>query len=167
MDQAASILSDPSNALYITFHPCLAVSPVKLPPRAVFVVANSLKVADKVLSAKYGYNLRVVETLVAARILARSLGLTVPENEKITIREVVGRYLGEGDGVEIGPDALDNALQLLLQSEKLDVLKPNRAQVEHLGVTMTEMVEMSGLSKATFDEVYLSWVDSKWFSAQP
>ncbi len=161
MDQAASILSDSSNALYITFYPCLTVTTVKLPLRAVFVVANSLKVADKVLGARNGYNLRVVETLVAARILARALGVTVQENEKITIREVLGRYLGEGEGVDVGPDELDNGLQLLLESERLDVLKPKREQDHHLDVTMTEMIEMSGLPKAMFDEVYFSWVDSE------
>jgi galactokinase len=92
MDQAASVMSHPSSALYITFFPSLAASPVPLPRQAVFVVANSLKVADKVLSARHGYNLRVVETLVAARVLANSLRVCVADKEKITLREVIDRY---------------------------------------------------------------------------
>ena len=161
MDQAASIMSDPSSALYITFHHSLAASPVPLPTQAVFVVANSLKTADKLLTAKVGYNLRVVETLVAARVLANSLGVNVGEKEKITLREVVGRYRGEQEGEEIGPEELENTLQRLLESNSLDVLKPKHVVDEQLGITMREMVEMSGLSQDAFDEVYLSWVESE------
>jgi galactokinase len=159
MDQAASVLSNPSSALYITFFPSLAASPVPLPPRAVFVVANSLKVADKVLSAKYGYNLRVVETLVAARVLANSLHVRVAEKEKITLREVVDRYTGDGDNRD---EDLDRALQFLLESDALDVLKSNLRATEGFNVTMDEMVELSAMSKELFHEVYLSWVESGW-----
>lgn len=89
MDQSSSILSD-SSALYITFfgrsgtsgpHPMpraqqrLQAMPVPLPRRARFVVAHSLVVADKARSASVGYNLRVLETRVGARILGRALGL--------------------------------------------------------------------------------------------
>ena len=89
MDQAASVISTPSSALYITFFPFLNAEPILLPvlrttPRAVFVCANSLVVSDKAvgestylctihlsltqampLGAKTRYNLRVVETLDA------------------------------------------------------------------------------------------------------
>lgn len=56
MDQAASILSTANSALYITFYPSLAAELVALPTsiggkieEAVFVVANSLVVSDKVV----------------------------------------------------------------------------------------------------------------------
>jgi galactokinase len=52
---------------------------------AVFVCANSLVVADKVVSSKFRYNLRVVETLVAARALGRLLG--VPMDRDGSLRE--------------------------------------------------------------------------------
>lgn len=158
MDQAASIMSDPSSALYISFYPSLSASAVPLPEQAVFVCANSLVVADKVLLAKTGYNLRVVETLVAARILAKSLGIKINDNDKITLREVAGRFAGEDKGQDMGPDALEKVLWTL--EDKLDILKPKNPINGQLGVTMDEMIEMSGLSKATFDQVYLSWVDS-------
>ncbi|KAI0755711.1 hypothetical protein C8Q74DRAFT_1373465 [Fomes fomentarius] len=84
---------------YVTFYPNLAAEPIPLPtprtiPRAAFVCANSLVVSDKAVStypsplhllrfatdllstaAKFHYNLRVVETLVRARVLAHILGL--------------------------------------------------------------------------------------------
>lgn len=159
MDQAASIMSDPSSALYISFYPSLSASAVPLPSGAVFVCANSLVVANKASSAKRGYNLRVVETLVAARILANSLGLDIGLKEKVTLREVVGKFAGEKYGEDMGPDELEKVLATL--EKKLDVLKPNNRpnEADQFGVTMEEMVEMSGLSENIFHEVYLSWVD--------
>jgi galactokinase/N-acetylgalactosamine kinase len=161
MDQAASVMSNPSSALYISFYPSLSASAVPLPPGAVFVCANSLVVADKALNAKRGYNLRVVETLVAARVLSNSLGLDIGLNDRITLREVAGKFAGEKHGEDMGPDALEEVLATLEQ--RLDVLKPDDRSTEsgQLGVTMEEMVEMSGLSRNIFHEVYLSWVDSE------
>lgn len=155
MDQAASVMSDPSSALYITFYPMLTASAVPLPVRAVFVCANSLVVADKALTAKHGYNLRVVETLVAARILANSLGFKIGEKDRITLREVAGKLAGERDGAE----QLENILVAL--ENKLEVLKPNKSVDGELGFTMTEMIEKSGLPRDVFHEVYLSWVESE------
>ncbi|KAJ3502434.1 hypothetical protein NLJ89_g8892 [Agrocybe chaxingu] len=158
MDQAASVMSDPSSALFISFYPTLSASAVPLPTHAVFICANSLVVSDKALSAKRGYNLRVVETLVAARILANSLGVDIGETDRITLREVASKYAQEKDGDDMGPDALEQVLKKL--EDKLDVLKPKISpEGGQLGVTMDEMIEMSGLSKEAFYQVYLSWVD--------
>ena len=159
MDQAASVMSDPSSALYIAFYPSLSASAVPLPNGAVFVCANSLVVADKVVGAKRGYNLRVVETLVGARILANSLGVEVGPRDRITLREVVSKFSGEKDGEDMGPDELEKSLAVL--EEKLEVLKPKQPDNGQLGVTMDEMIKMTGLSKDLFEEVYLSWVDSE------
>jgi len=157
MDQAASVMSDPSSALYITFYPTLTASAVPLPTRAVFVCANSLVVADKALSAKRGYNLRVVETLVAARILANSLGFKIGETDRITLREVAGELAGEKHGEDIGARLLEETLVAL--ENELEVLKPNQSVEGELGLTMTEMIEKSGLPRDVFHEVYLSWVE--------
>ncbi|KAF8631676.1 hypothetical protein AX15_002262 [Amanita polypyramis BW_CC] len=161
MDQAASVMSDPSSALYISFYPLLAASPVPLPPKVVFVCANSLVVSDKATTAKYRYNLRVVETLVGARILAKEIGVTMGDKERITFRQVIGRFLGEeGDlDAEQLQDALENA------SKEINILKPKAyrdtedADNVQLGVTLEEMIEMSGLSRDIFYEAYLSWVE--------
>jgi len=125
------------------------------------VCANSLVVSDKALSAKRGYNLRVVETLVAARILGNSLGLDIGLKDKTTLREVVGKLAGKKYGEDMGPDVLEKVLAILEQ--QLHVLKPDNTpkDADQLGVTMDEMVGMSGLSQNIFHEVYLSWVDSE------
>lgn len=160
MDQAASVISNASSALYISFFPSLNATPVPLPAGSVFVCANSLVVADKVVGAKRGYNLRVVETLVGARVLAKVLGIPIAAKERITLREVVGRLLGEKKGEELSADELVKGLERMVK--EVDALKPKgRADNEELGVTMEEMIEMSGLDEAVFRDVYLSWVEGK------
>ncbi|KAG6370757.1 hypothetical protein JVT61DRAFT_10959 [Boletus reticuloceps] len=104
MDQAASVISLAGSALYVSFFPKLSAETIPLPgPRpeypscqsATLVCANSLVVSDKAVHAKYQYNLRVVESLGAARVLAVRLGVNVDPRERITLREVMARHMGE------------------------------------------------------------------------
>ncbi|KAF7337055.1 Galactokinase gal [Mycena venus] len=177
MDQAASVMSVPSSVLYITFYPSLTASPhaaarqVLLPAPhphannhpggAVLVCAHSLKVSDKALTAKRGYNLRVVETLVGARALARTLGVSVGPREKITYREVVGRLVAETDVGKGGEGmSVDALMEVLARMEAaVEQLKPPGSTHAEFGATMGEMVAMSGLSAEEFHEVYMSWVE--------
>ncbi|EIN10114.1 Galactokinase [Punctularia strigosozonata HHB-11173 SS5] len=146
---------------------------------AVFVCANSLVVSDKVVSSKFRYNLRVVETLVAARALGRILGVPLDKTgvrEKITLREVLGRWLGveetKGGDAEIDVQTLKEGLKKI--SAECERLKPTTSPLSgtvpggtesfaddsaQLGVTLDEMIALSGLSPAEFQETYLSWVD--------
>jgi galactokinase len=193
MDQAASVISTPSSALYISFYPKLHAEPIGLPganttstgttstdtggvPKgASFVIVNSLVVSNKAVSAKTQYNLRVVETLVGARVLARQLGVELDSDpslhaagvkrERVTFREVLGRWLGKterkGVGAEDGltPEQLKDGLTRLLATE-VEKLKPAQAVEDfELGLTMDEMIATSGLEKTEFDEVYLSWIE--------
>jgi hypothetical protein len=169
MDQSASVIAQPISALYVSFFPSLSAVPVPLPltsPRSVFVCANSLVVSDKVVHAKSRYNLRVVETLVAARVLARRLGVTVGDEEKVTLREVLGRWVGEegGGGNEKSEKGEEEWLKDALEraGNELDGLKlvdGDGSAGEETGVTLEEMIEMSGLEPEKFKKVYLSWVD--------
>ena len=79
MDQSASILAEAGKALYIKFEPTLLATPVPLPEDAVFVIANSLVVAEKAQAAFKHYNLRVVEGRLAIALLGKSLGLQLQE----------------------------------------------------------------------------------------
>jgi galactokinase len=158
MDQASSILSLSNHALYISFYPSL--SPQTIPvlqttPPTTFIIANSLKTADKVVSSKIHYNLRVVETLVAARVLAKGLGVKgVLEKQKITLREVLGLWIDEGvEGAS--EDKLEKALKDIDEEVEKILGSGNGKQ----GLTMDEMIEASGLEKTVFNEVYLSWVE--------
>jgi galactokinase len=189
MDQAASVISTPAAALYISFFPRLHAEPVQLPGAgtgdgdgvqaamkgASFVCMNSLVVSNKAVGAKTQYNLRVVETLVGARVLARQLGVALDQDpnthaagtkrERITMREVLGRWLGveEKKGGEreggLSEEQMKEGLIKLLATE-VEKLKPVGAVEDaEMGVTMEEMIQLSGLEKAEFDEVYLSWVE--------
>ncbi|KDN50733.1 hypothetical protein RSAG8_01231, partial [Rhizoctonia solani AG-8 WAC10335] len=137
MDQAASVIGQPQTPLYISFFPKLSAQPVTLPwkDEAVFVIANSLKVSDKAVSAKTQYNLRVVETLVGALVLAKGLGVQVADGEKIRLREVVERW-------KPGPaDATDASLKSSLQSllpEVERILNSNGKGAG--GLTLPEMI---------------------------
>jgi N-acetylgalactosamine kinase len=86
MDQAAAMLGQRDHALLIRFGP-LRVKPVKMPPRAAIVVADSLEVADKSGRVREEYNRRVVECAIGARILGKAYGL---KNARL-LGDVVGQ----------------------------------------------------------------------------
>ncbi len=72
MDQAISFLAQPGRALKIDFNP-LKVSEVELPSGHAFVIANSRVEANK--AAFSGFNERVVECQLAAKLIAKTKGL--------------------------------------------------------------------------------------------
>jgi galactokinase len=163
MDQAASVMSIAQSALYITFHPRLSAELIPLPvtsPRSVFVCANSLVVADKVVSSKFRYNLRVVETLVAARVLARRLRVPVAKTEKVTLKQVVDRFIGVPEGEEAEGSTLRKGLEQII-SEADGLKQGDISDKEDTGLTLEEMVELSGLTQKEFHDLYLSWVDGE------
>lgn len=162
MDQSASILSLPDHALYISFFPSLLPEQISLPqttPPTCLVIANSLVVSDKAVSAKVQYNLRVVETLVGARVLARGLGVSVGEREKVTFREVLARW----DKTEGGVEDVDR-LHAALQRIGPEIERVLGAGSGKEGLELDEMIQASGLSSEEFHEVYLSWVEGGFCS---
>lgn len=74
MDQTISVYGTRGFACFIEFNP-LKVRPVKLPRGAVFVISNSFFTAEKAVLAARGYNLRVVEGRVAAKLIAKAMKL--------------------------------------------------------------------------------------------
>ncbi len=74
MDQAISCLGTAGAAARIDFDPLVA-TPVRLPAAAVFVVANSMEESPKAVDAERRYNKRVTEGKLAAKLLAKRLGL--------------------------------------------------------------------------------------------
>jgi galactokinase len=172
MDQAASVISTSNSALYISFYPALSAQPIELPtergdPPAIFVIANSLMVSDKAVSAKTQYNLRVVETLVGARILANRLGVGIGHTEKVTFREVLGRWISEDEkesGREVEVEKLKEGLERILV--EVEGLRPPPDEDGQLGVTLEEMIRSSGLPEPEFHQLYLSWVEGEHFARQ-
>ena len=56
---------------------------------------------------------------------------------------------------------------LLRMDKETEVLKPKNAPEGELGVTLEEMIELTGLSKEEFQDVYLSWVEGMLFHRLP
>jgi galactokinase len=161
MDQAASILSLPYHPLYISFYPKLALTQIPListNPATCFVIANSMKVSDKLVNAKAQYNLRVVETLAGARVLARGLGVEIGLKEKITFREVLSRWSRETQGSDMEDvKALEIALEQIIPEVERVLGIANGKD----GLTLDEMIEATGLSNSNFNDIYFSWVEGR------
>ncbi|CBK24516.2 uncharacterized protein [Blastocystis hominis] len=86
MDQAISVHGIRGYASHIEFNP-LKATPVQLPAGGVFVISNSFYQAPKAVTAATGYNLRVVEGRLAAKLIAKAFGL--PRFlEYVTLREL-------------------------------------------------------------------------------
>ena len=74
MDQAISCLAEAGSARLIDFAP-LHSQPVSLLPGSVFIISNTLASAGKVVTAASGFNLRVVEGRLAAKVVASKLSI--------------------------------------------------------------------------------------------
>jgi N-acetylgalactosamine kinase len=79
MDQATSLLGTPGKALRIDFFP-LRVRAVPLPASYRFVICHSLVTAEKSGRARQGYNQRVVECRLAARVCEMALAPALPRS---------------------------------------------------------------------------------------
>ena len=75
MDQAISCLGQRGIARVIHFNP-LRTESVRLPDNMVVVIADSLTKAEKAKSAKTHYNKRVVECMLASKLMAHHLNLS-------------------------------------------------------------------------------------------
>ena len=155
MDQAASVISTPSAALYVQFFPELTGQPVPIPltnPQISFVIANTLVTSDKATTAKFNYNLRVVETLTGASILANKLGLSskFPPGQKVTYREIVSEW--KGQHINNDNDALRNAFKETLDAIEIHLGNDN----EKDGLTEDQLINACGLSKQQFHDLYFT-----------
>lgn len=93
MDQAISFLGELGAAKLIRFAPLGAAS-VRLPARAVFVIANSLEESNKAVTAKQNYNKRVIECRLAAALLASRAGHFFAPRVDTILRDAVRDVTG-------------------------------------------------------------------------
>lgn len=134
-----------------------------LPDR--FNLGDSLVVSNKAESAKHQYNLRVAETLAAARLLSHHLNLQVDSNTKrrpVTLREVLARksgfYRDEQDVQMEDLVRLRKGLVDMLESA-MDYLLPKSG--DRTDISVDEMIDKSGMDEAEFRKMYLSGVDGE------
>lgn len=148
MDQSASVFSEQQYALHVEFVPGLSTRLVRLPstePPLAFVIANTLVTADKFVTAPRNYNLRVVETKMAALFLSKALGLAEPTD---SLKEVFNAYFKDSclsSEVEKFDDLIG----------QLDKLFP-RDQSNGQGYSLDEVANMIGWSSKTLQEKYMT-----------
>ncbi|KAK9237776.1 ribosomal protein S5 domain 2-type protein [Lipomyces kononenkoae] len=104
MDQAASVFGVRDHALLVDFRPLVTAKPVRVldtVPPLCFVLANSLVVAaNRAETGPDKYNVRVVEAVLAAEILARKYGvgrLEIRDGFGGTLRGFYDRVCGKED----------------------------------------------------------------------
>ena len=117
MDQAATMLGRRDHALLIHFEP-LRVSPVKMPPDAVIVVADSLEIADKSGQVREEYNRRVIECAIAARILGKARGL-----ENVRVLGDLVKQLAKWDARDLVETLAKSAPERVSIAEASKILK--------------------------------------------
>ena len=104
MDQAASIYGQRGHALCVSFKPELKATPIQFPTMSLdwdieFIVADTLVEVNKYDTASTNYNLRVVEVIIAANILAMHYGVVMNYDlssniRKGNLRDFMNAYLG-------------------------------------------------------------------------
>ncbi|KAK9244222.1 ribosomal protein S5 domain 2-type protein [Lipomyces tetrasporus] len=142
MDQSASVFGVPGHALRVQFYPQLKASPVAFQSDDfAFVIANTLVVADKHVTGPIHYNLRVVETTVAAEILAKQCGLgPLPIRDGFggTLRGVVEAFKARGVDMT---GVMDKVKQVFSKQE---------------GYTLAETAELLGQSELEITKKYMT-----------
>ncbi|PWN46671.1 Galactokinase [Violaceomyces palustris] len=164
MDQSASIFSIPHHALYISFYPKLSVQPTRLPtsqPEHTFVIANTLVVSDKKVTGPVNYNLRVVETRMAARALAKALGIESNRGEETkTLRLVLETFFREKPAAleeEGGAEVLDTLRGYGEEAARLRFMELASDRLLEKGGMTREQVEVAtGFRGKDFDQEFLS-----------
>ncbi|KAL3682927.1 hypothetical protein R1sor_000949 [Riccia sorocarpa] len=97
MDQAISLMAKKGVAKLIDFNPIRATD-VVLPRKGAFVIANSLTVSTKAVSAASEYNYRVVECRLAAMVLAVRLGMALEGVQNVnTLSDIEGLCIAFAD----------------------------------------------------------------------
>ena len=92
MDQAISVTGEKGKAKHVEFFP-LRTSDVSLPSNACFVIANSLAVSAKAVTADKQYNLRVTECKLGAIIIGKKIGVEFSKGENVTYRALAEKFL--------------------------------------------------------------------------
>ncbi|ANB12308.1 transcriptional regulator GAL3 [Sugiyamaella lignohabitans] len=160
MDQSASIFGLKNHALFVSFVPELKVKEFAFPetnPKLAFVIANSLITANKHETGPVNYNLRVVEVTLAANILAKRLGLTIPKDGNLqqgTLRGVLEKYFEKQDpsAPAYGVDVEDSRKKLSKLSEIVDQYFGDKKD----GHTTEEVAEELGLTVDELKRIYMT-----------
>ncbi|PKI84999.1 Gal1p [Malassezia vespertilionis] len=168
MDQAVSVYGVPNHAVYVSFVPSLETRSVPLPfnedDSFVFVVSNTLVESDKKVMGPVQYNLRVVETRMAARILEMALGLNAdqahfPRAYQHTLYAVADAYFqrpGAWEAALKDSNVRDTRTKHGEKAAQLQwMLRIVDTHIPHHAMVRKEVEEATGLQGAAFDREFL------------
>jgi galactokinase len=154
MDQSASVLGVDGHALFISFDPQLDAQAVQFPkttPEPTFVIANTYVTSEKRVTGPIHYNLRVVETTLAAEILAKKLSLGPLKKDAgplgSTLKGLMDLYLSKNPEKESLPIE-EKFEEMAMVTEKI------LSQTD--GYTREEMAEILGTSVDELVEQYMT-----------
>ncbi|KAK9452543.1 ribosomal protein S5 domain 2-type protein [Dipodascopsis uninucleata] len=139
MDQSASVYGVQDHALYVDFRPLLSAESISVGPFR-FIVANSLVKNNRAITGPDKYNVRVVETTLAAEVLSHKLNLTRLEMRDGfggTLRGVYSQFCAkERVSDEQATEALVACVRALLPKDAYEITEI----ADMLGVDVEEIV---------------------------
>jgi galactokinase len=146
MDQSISIMAPKDSALLIDFYPSLNATSIKFPtakPSPVFVISNTMMTADKHVTAPSNYNLRVVETRLAAALLRKKLSLKMAAGI-VTLKQIQEAYVGLETPLQ-GLQAMLDAVDLHVRQQPYlleDIAKELGISVEEIQSTFVGAIQI-------------------------
>ena len=152
MDQAASIFSKRGYLLYTQFFPQFAAHHVAIPKAAdeiTFLMAQSFVTSNKADTAPRHYNLRVAECTLAAVILAKHHGVTLPKDNSslgYSLRNFQNQLMTKQGRLE---DKLEAQLDSVIQATQ-DLFTKEE------GYTREEMAQLLSISVPELESSFLS-----------
>lgn len=149
MDQTASVFGQKGNALYVSFTPTLKATPFSFPtsnPPLTFVIAQTYITADKRKTAPIHYNLRVVETTLAAEVLAKKYNVgELPSDHGplgSTLRGFQTNYFSKQvNGEHVSKEDFEKQIEKMLEITKEGLDKEEGYTQEEIAKTMGITVE--------------------------
>ncbi|WFD34009.1 galactokinase [Malassezia cuniculi] len=153
---AVSVFGVPDHAIFVSFVPELATTPIRLPDvdePHVFVISNTLVTSDKKVNGPVQYNLRVVETRLAAAVLAAALGVDGKPSHlrqiyHNTLRAVADSYWDANPGMLETLAAKDGALAEIRSS-----LGEGAAQLHAMTAIAAQHIPAGGLDRSTLEQL--------------
>ncbi|TPX57610.1 galactokinase [Powellomyces hirtus] len=147
MDQSISIMAPVGSPLIIHFTPTLSAERIVFPESKstpVFVIANTLVVADKHVTAPIHYNLRVVETRLAAAILYKYMNgpKRADDAKLLTLRDLQDTYLaskGNPAGFPGNEQTVLKAMSALVEAGLTETPYTREQAAEALKITVEEL----------------------------
>lgn len=164
MDQCALVYGESGKALLVQFRPELKGVPFKFPQlkdkQLVFLITNSLSIANKHETAPIQYNLRVVEMGIAADLMAHTFDLKCERDSNVKTASLYGvmqAYFKQRRGEKPwdGNDPFEGGRRLEEMLKLVEQMELSQALKDH-GHSLADASAALELLEGDFHERYLT-----------